>query len=220
MGVLLSSSNASTWTDHQNRDLTFRLLGACFTANTRVIDLCTITGNNTSDLIALANVERVASDTDLDFTLTEQNGTEHKLSDDLPIALRSRITGALNVNAQMRGSSLHSPVLYPGVQIVLGNVTETADYVTRAIPAGSNSKVTITYEALMIRTADVKAYVQKTDGTWQLVELTTGKQVGDNLVERMHILTSFNVVETLVKLILSGTILYRPKVRSLRVVIT
>jgi hypothetical protein len=220
VGVLLSSSNASTWTDHQNRDLTFRLLGARFTANTRIIDLGTITGNNTSDLIALANVERVASDTDLDFTLTEQDGTEHKLSDDLPIALRSRITGALNVKAQMRGSSLHSPVLYPGVQMVLGNVTETADYVTRAIPAGSNSKVTITYEALMIGTADVKAYVQKTDGTWQLVELTTGKPVGDNWVERTHILTSFNVVETRVKLVLSGTILYRPKVRSLRVVIT
>lgn len=207
-------------TDHQNRDLTFRLLGTGFTANTRVIDLGTITGNNTSDLIALANVERVASDTDLDFTLTEQDGTEHKLSDDLPIALPSRITGALNVKAQMRGSNLHSPVLYPGVQIVLGNVTETADYVTRAIQAGSNSKVTITYEALMIGTADVKAYVQKTDGTWQLVELTTGKPVGDNWVERTHILTSFNVVETRVKLILSGTILYRPKVRSLRVVIT
>lgn len=32
VGVLLSSSNASTWTPHQDRDLTFRLLGARFTA--------------------------------------------------------------------------------------------------------------------------------------------------------------------------------------------
>jgi hypothetical protein len=210
VGVLLSSSNASTWTDHQNRDLTFRLLAARFTENTRIVELGTIT----------ANVERVASDTDLDFTLTEQDGTEHKLSDDLPIALRARVTGNLNVKAQMRGSSLHSPVLYPGVQMVLGNVAETADYVTRAIPAGSNTKVTITYEALMTGTADVKIYVQKADSTWQLVELTTGKPVGDNWVERTHILTSFNAAETRVKLVLTGTIIYRPKVRSLRVVIT
>lgn len=31
VGILLSSSNASTWTLHQNLDLTFRLLAAKFT---------------------------------------------------------------------------------------------------------------------------------------------------------------------------------------------
>jgi hypothetical protein len=220
VGVLLSSSNASTWTPHQNRDLTFRLLGARFTENTRTVDLGSVTATSISDLIALANVERVASDTDVQFTLTEQDGTEHKLSDDLPIALRARVTGPLSVKALLSGSALRSPVLYPGVQMVLGNVAETADYVTRAIPAGSNTKVTITYEALMTGTADVKVYVQKADGTWQLVDLTTGKPVGDNWVERTHILTSFNAAETRVKLVLTGTIIYRPKVRSLRVVIT
>lgn len=220
VGLLLSSSNASTWTAHQNRDLTFRLLGARFTENTRTVDLGSVIATSVSDLIALANVERVASDTDVQFTLTEQDGTEHKLSDDLPIALRARITGPLNVKALLSGSVLRSPVLYPGIQIVLGNMSETADYVTRAIPAGSNSKVTITYEALMTGTADVKIYIQKADGTWQLVDLTTGKAVGDNWVERTHILSNFSVGETRVKLVLSGNILYRPKVRSLRVVIT
>lgn len=220
VGVLLSSSNASTWTPHQNRDLTFRLLGARFTENTRTVDLGSVTATSISDLIALANVERVASDTDVQFTLTEQDGTEHKLSDDLPIALRARVTGPLSVKALLSGSALRSPVLYPGIQIVLGNMSETADYVTRAITAGSNSKVSITYEALMTGTADVKVYIQKADGTWQLVDLTAGKAVGDSWVERTHILSSFSATETRVKLVLSGNILYRPKVRSLRVVIT
>jgi len=220
VGVLLSSSNASTWTPHQNRDLTFRLLGARFTENTRTVDLGSVTATSISDLIALANVERVASDTDVQFTLTEQDGTEHKLSDDLPIALRARVTGPLSVKALLSGSALRSPVLYPGIQIVLGNMSETADYVTRAITAGSNSKVSITYEAVMTGTADVKVYIQKADGTWQLVDLTNGKAVGDSWVERTHIISSFSATETRVKLILSGNILYRPKVRSLRVVIT
>ncbi|MBX3457029.1 MAG: hypothetical protein KF820_01535 [Candidatus Paracaedibacteraceae bacterium] len=220
VGVLLSSSNASTWTPHQNRDLTFRLLGARFTENKRTVDLGSVTATSVSDLITLANVERVASDTDVQFTLTEQDGTEHKLSDDLPIALRARVTGPLSVKALLSGSALRSPVLYPGIQIVLGNMSETADYVTRAITAGSNSKISITYEALMTGTADVKVYIQKADGTWQSVDLTTGKAVGDNWVERIHILSSFSATETRVKLVLSGNILYRPKVRSLRVVIT
>lgn len=220
VGVLLSSSNASTWTPHQNRDLTFRLLGARFTENIRTVDLGSVTATSVSDFIALANVERVASDTDVQFTLTEQDGTEHKLSDDLPIALRARVTGPLSVKALLSGSALRSPVLYPGIQIVLGNMSETADYVTRAITAGSNSKVSITYEALMTGTADVKVYIQKVDGTWQLVDLTNGKAVGDSWVERTHIISSFSATETRVKLVLSGNILYRPKVRSLRVVIT
>ena len=220
VGVLLSSSNASTWTPHQNRDLTFRLLGARFTENTRTVDLGSVTATSVSDLITLANVERVASDTDVQFTLTEQDGTEHKLSDDLPIALRARVTGPLSVKALLSGSAPRSPVLYPGIQIVLGNMSETADYVTRAITAGSNSKVSITYEALMTGTADVKVYIQKADCTWQLVDLTNGKAVGDSWVERTHILSSFSANETRVKLVLSGNILYRPKVRSLRVVIT
>jgi len=138
----------------------------------------------------------------------------------LPIALRARVTGPLSVKALLSGSALRSPVLYPGIQIVLGNMSETADYVTRAITAGSNSKVSITYEALMTGTADVKVYIQKADGTWQLVDLTNGKAVGDSWVERTHIISSFSATETRVKLILSGNILYRPKVRSLRVVIT
>jgi SpoVK/Ycf46/Vps4 family AAA+-type ATPase len=54
----------------------------------------------------------------------------------------------------------------------------------------------------------------------QLVDLTNGKAVGDSWVERTHILSSFSATETRVKLVLSGNILYRPKVRSLRVVIT
>ena len=73
-----------------------------------------------SDLIALANVERVASDIDVQLTLTEQDGTEHKLSDDMPIALQARVTGPLSVKALLSGSALRSPVVYPDIQIVLG----------------------------------------------------------------------------------------------------
>lgn len=187
------------WTPYQNRDLTFRLLGARFTKNRRTVDLGSVTATSVSDLITLV---------------------KHKLSDDLPIALRARVTGPLSVKALLSGSALRSPVLYHGIQIVLGNMSETADYLTRAITAGSNSKVSISYEALMTGTADVKVYIQKADGTWQLVDLTNGKAVGDSWVERTHIISSFSATETRVKLVLSGNILYRPKVRSLRVVIT
>lgn len=52
-------------------------------------------------------------------------------------------------------------MLYPGLQLVIGNIGEKGDYVTRSITAGANTKITITYDALIPGTADVKAYVQK-----------------------------------------------------------
>lgn len=220
VGVLLSSSNAATWTPHQNFDLTFRLLAAKFTENFHVVNLGKVTSNNTSDLIALANVEKAGFDTNAEFVLTDTQGEEHYLSDNLPLALRSRLSGELTVKATLKGSEKRSPVLYPGIQVVLGNIGETADYITRSITAGPSAKITITYDAIIPGTADVKAYVQAEKEEWQLVNLTLGKPIGDNWVERIHVLTSFNANETRVKIILSGTVQYRPKVKNLRVIVT
>ena len=223
VGVLLSSSNASTWTPHQNLDLTFRLLAAKFSENSHVIDLGKVTANNASDLIALTNVEKVGFDTNVEFILTDEEGKENFLSDNLPLALRARISGELTVKVALKGSGKKSPVLYPGLQLVMGNLSESGDYVTRSITAGANTKITITYDTLIPGTADVKAYVQKgveKGEKWQLVNLTSGKPIGENWVERTHVLSNFNGNETRIKLVLSGTVVYRPKVKNLRVIIT
>ncbi|RDD34062.1 hypothetical protein Wcon_01893 [Wolbachia endosymbiont of Cylisticus convexus] len=220
VGVLLSSSNASTWTPHQNLDLTFRLLAAKFSESSYVIDLGKVTANNVSDLIILTNVEKVAFDTNVEFILTDEEGKENFLSDNLPLALRERISRELTVKANLKGSKERSPVLYPGLQLVMGNLSESGDYVTRSITAGSNTKITITYDALIPGTADVKAYVEQSVKGWQLVNLTTGKPIGENWVERTHVLTNFNGNETRIKLVLSGTVVYRPKVKNLRIIVT
>ncbi|WP_341820848.1 hypothetical protein [Wolbachia endosymbiont (group A) of Myopa testacea] len=223
VGVLLSSTNASTWTAHQNLDLTFRLLAAKFTEVSYVIDLGKVTANDVSDLIVLANVEKVAFDTNVEFILVDEKGGESFLSDNLPLALRERINGELTLKVALKGSREKSPVLYPGLQLVLGNIGEKGDYVTRSITAGSNTKITITYDVLIPGTADVKAYMEqsaKGGEKLQLVNLTSGKPIGENWVERTHVLTNFNGNETRIKLVLSGTVVYRPKVKNLRVVIT
>ncbi|MFP3021239.1 MAG: hypothetical protein ACEY3F_08140, partial [Wolbachia sp.] len=75
-------------------------------------------------------------------------------------------------------------------------LSESGDYVTRSITAGANTKITITYDALIPGTADIKTYVEKNVGEWQLVNLTSGKPIGENWVERTHVLTNFNGNET------------------------
>jgi hypothetical protein len=219
IGVMLSSSNASTWTAHQNADLAFRLLGCKFTENYREITLATTTVSDVSDIIALANCERVSSNTDVEFTLFDNStGLTHKLSEDFPIALQERISGSLTAKAILKGTEYRSPVLYPGVQFVFGDILEEADYVTRSIKAGSNSKITITYDAFLQGLADVRVYI-KGSGSWVLAELTSSQNVGNGWIERIHKVTNFNDDEVKVKLVLKGNTLYRPKVQALKVVI-
>lgn len=220
VGVLLSSSNASTWTPHQTLDLTFRLLGARFTATTRTVDLGNITVSDVSDVIALTNIERPATDTDVEIVLTDEEGNETRISDDSPVALQERLNGEVNVKAVLRGSDLRSPVMFPGLQAILGNMSETADYVTRAMPAGVNTKVTVTYESLLPGQANVVVEVLDSNGDWQSIALSDGSPVGDEWEERTHILENFTADETRVRLTITGNPLYRPRVRALRVIIT
>jgi hypothetical protein len=219
IGVMLSSSNASTWTAHQSADLAFRLLRCKFTENYMEITLGECEAENVSDVIALANVERVSSSTDVEFTLFDDStGITHKLSEDFPVALQSRITGNLTAKAIFHGIESKSPVLYPGVQLVFGNVLEEADYVTRSIKAGANSKITVTYDAFLQGLADVRVYL-KGSGNWILVELTSSQNVGNGWLERVHSITNFNDDEVKVKLVLRGNTLYRPKIQALKVVV-
>jgi hypothetical protein len=194
-------------------------LAAKFIENYLEIPLGFIETSNVSDIIALANVERVSSETDVEFVLSENStGIIHKLSEDFPISLQERITDTLTAKAILKGTNIASPALYPSVQVVLGNIAEEADYVTRSIPAGSNTKVTITYEAYLTGLADVKVYVQQPESPWVLVSLTSSQNIGNSWVERTHIVENFNGDYVKVKLVLKGNILYRPRVKSLRVI--
>jgi hypothetical protein len=216
IGVLLSSSNASTWTAHQDLDLAFRLLACRFTETEHQINLGTILTNENTDLLTLANVERVSSDTDIEFVFTDSLGKMNTLAEAMPVALKEKIDGDVSVKAKLKGTTTQSPVIFQGVQIILGTIDPTADYVTRAIPAGTNVKVTIKYESLTPGNSTVKAYVQNPDTTWTLVSLHSGAPVGDNWEERTHIIENFNGATTRVKIVVEGNVLYRPKVRSLR----
>jgi hypothetical protein len=217
VGVLLSSSNASTWTAHQELDLSFRLLACRFTETEHQINLGTITADQNTDLLTLANIERVSSETDVEFVFTDSDGKTNTLAEDMPVALKEKINGEISVKAKLKGTTTQSPVIFQGVQVVLGTMGENGDYFTRAIPAGTNVKVTIMYESLTPGNSTVKTYVQNPDSTWTLVPLHSGTPVGDSWEEHTHIAENFSGSTTRVKVVVEGNVLYRPKVRNLKV---
>jgi hypothetical protein len=217
VGVLLSSSNASTWTAHQDLDLAFRLLGCRFTETEHIYNFGTITANENTDLLTLANIERVSSETDVEFIYTDSAGKTNTLAEDMPVALKEKIDGEVSVRAKLKGTTTRSPVLFQGVQSILGTIDETCDYVTRAITAGTNINVKIIYESYTPGNSQVKAYVQNPDSTWTLVSLTSGSPVGDGWEEHTYVAENFSGATTRVKLVLEGNVLYRPQVRNLKV---
>jgi hypothetical protein len=217
VGVLLSSSNASTWTAHQDLDLAFRLLACRFTETEHIYNFGTIVANENTDLLTLANIERVSSETDVEFIYTDSDGKTNTLAEDMPVALKEKLDGEVSVRAKLKGTTTRSPVLFQGVQSVLGTMDETGDYVTRAITAGTNISVKIVYESYTPGNSQVKVYVQNPDSTWTLVALHSGSPVGDGWEEHTHIAENFSGATTRVKLVLEGNVLYRPQVRNLKV---
>lgn len=293
IGVLLKSSNASTWTPVQEADLTFRLKGARFTSNTRTVNLgqirqaavssitrsgttatatatghgfttgqkvvisgaaqgdyngaftVTVTGPNTftytvsgspvtpatgtisavigdtSDIITLAAVEQVNNSTNVEFVYTRPDGGTIRGRSDSRIQLTEEVNVPLTLSAQLTGTPTLSPLLFAGTQSVYGNMRESANYITRAVPCAAGAKVSTTFEALIPAAASVTVEAQKSDGTWQSVAQTSTKPIGDGWLEINHTVASFTAggIETRVRLTLNGTAAARPRVRQLRVVV-
>lgn len=220
VGVMLSSSNASTWTPHQEKDLRFRLIGAAFSSNSRTVALGTVSASNISDLLAVAPLDRPSAATNLMLRFTRPSGVKYELQPGQSIALDSRVTDTLTAEAVLSGNSLESPVLYPGALSVLGNLDESAVYVTRQIPAGTSKTIKVIFDALIPGSAAVAvAYETATAGVFTTLTSPAAVQLGDGLVEYSYSSGSVTVANTRIRLTLTGNTANRPRVRNLRVVV-
>lgn len=240
IGVLLSSSNASTWTPHQTMDLCFRLLACKFTASQRTIDFGTLPAVNASDIMVNASVQRTAADTDVRFGFTPQGGAgeEYTVNESAPVPLASRVTDTVEARAYLSGNDKWSPVLWGDWLVLLGNQAATSDYVSRVIRAALAFNATIIFEALQPGVATVGAQVATArvtggvdvvngDGVYQYdwvdAALVSSEPIGDGWFERKFQINALRGVgldrETRVKLNLAGTTRDRPAVRNLRVII-
>ncbi len=220
IGVLLSSSNAVTWTPHQNSDLTFRLVAAKFKETSRVLNFGTLESENISDLMVLASVQRTSSATDLRFMITDQtNQQKYEIHDNQVVSLAHRITGDVAVEAHFVGSDKHSPVLYQGTQLAQGKLQETADYVSRSITCTGANKLSVTLESFSEGQSGVEVYYQVGE-QWEKMTNPIGQPVGDNWVEQKYTQENISQESTRIKLLLYGNAINRARVRGLRVITT
>jgi hypothetical protein len=219
VGVLLSGSNTSTWTAHQSSDLAFKLKCAVFSAKSRVVDAGNFVLTNVTDLVVFAGVDIPASDTSIIVRLTRADGTIYRVLPGQPIRFDTRVSESVNVKFELTGTEIHSPVLYPFVQMFKGEQSDTGDYWTRASVAGASARVVLTYEVLLPGSSTVAAKIGN-PGSVVDIPVDRATALGDGWLERTHILTPYSGDDVRSYLLLTGTPKDRPRVRGVRTITT
>lgn len=223
IGVLLSSSNLSTWTPHQDRDLTFRLLSTPLAAIKTTIPLPDVAVTNCDELIIMAAIERPTAECDVVFNVTLPDNSVFTVGEGEVIVMPATITGTLKFSATLTGSINATPRLHKDIQVIYGLRANTGTYISRAITAGTGSKIRVYYEVYLPGSSTCLIEVAQDvlgTGGWTTVPVIAGTPVGDGWVDTTNQLTGWNSANAVVRITLSGNARMRPALRKFRVVVT
>ncbi|EDY2030051.1 hypothetical protein GTB64_004493 [Salmonella enterica] len=240
VGVLLSSANASTWTAHQDKDLTFRLRARKYDpSNVKTVALGKITlPADTTDLLisALTNTPMTGADAEIQLTQTDTTGnkTIRTVADGQVIKFDTVTTGDMDVVAVLRCTETASATIAPGSQFIAGKMALTGTYVSGNIPGiavlqgAAKAKLTVTMEYKNISTIKVHYTEQVSGGSQTWVEVPQKQDVNlpvtsavTGLSEMTFYLDTLPAMNMLkIKVTLGGTPSQRPEVRNLRAFVT
>ncbi|MBM7330781.1 DUF4815 domain-containing protein [Agrobacterium sp. S2] len=222
VGVLLSSSNASTWTVHNEADLWFEMLGCRFDPVERVIPIGTFKANKMSDVIIRAGVEYPDPSVDISIRLRRPSGEVITSAPSQTIRFDEYIQNEdIQVEAVLRGTERITPFLFPDIQIIEGELQPTANYATRAIDATDANRVLVTLDARL--PAGSSATVQiGMPGDYPNIPVSSATQLGDGLVEQTFIRSAYPAanLDARTLITITGTPAARPELSAVRMLLS
>jgi hypothetical protein len=216
VGVLLSSSNAITWTPHQDADLTFRLVAAKFNPTTKTVDLGSHDIANVSDLLVRAGVQLPTASTALRFEIERASGEVIKLDPDQVFEFTEYVTETVEFRAVLTGTEKVSPILFPGVLLILGEIRASGTYVSRAFPMGTAIRLAVIVNSKLPAGSTLKVEVDAADDDWTELDLETSTPLDDGWIERQFEIDPFTAIEGRLRLTLTGGPGARPSLYDLR----
>lgn len=223
VGVLLSSSNASTWTVHNEADLWFDMLACKFDPVERVIPIGSFKTLKMSDMIVRAGVEIPDPETEVLIRLTRS--ARNEIISSAPSQIHQFAEYIQNENivveAVLRGTEHVTPFLFPDVQVVEGELQPTADYYTRAIDATDTNKVLVTFDAFLPAGSGAQVSIGVPNSYVQ-VNVSSATPLGDGVVEQTYIRASYpaNNLDAQTKVVITGTPAARPEIKSMRMLLS
>lgn len=220
VGVLLSSSNASTWTPHQMLDMAFELLAAEHTDTARTLELGMVTVKDATELMVQAGAVLPTAAAKAVFALQLKDGTNIEAAPGQPVQLASRYSGPVTVRARLAGDKLHAAQLLPGMQLVAGSVQTSGDYISPALGAGSGVALHVVAQTVM-PAGSALAVQWQADGstTWQDVPYLSASPQTAGVMELTYRASGITADRVRVRLILTGSHSARPQLTNLRAIV-
>lgn len=168
VGTLLKSANASTWLPEPSADLSYRLYRARFTALSRTVLLGRHVITEASDVQVTASVLRVSAETDVRFQVNQTAASATDIVEEgQTIQFTERRSDTLEVAAILTGTQYASPVLFPGTQLLVGQLQGQGTYFSRSFKASATFTARVICSVYRPGTAAIEAAVlgAQVDGT-------------------------------------------------------
>lgn len=215
IGALLSSPNGISWLLHPDHDMTFRLLACRFPVTEQEVVLGSLDLAGVSGLLALAGVERMGANTDVEFWLTGPGGETVPLASGAAIELAERLSGTFTLKMRMKGDPRATPILYPDVQLALASLQQTGQRTLRRIAAAAGKSLTVVVEAFLPGTATMTMEVEGAADSWTALA-PTASAIGDGWNEMKYNVASLTHANPRLRITINGTPQYPARLRRLR----
>jgi len=218
IGLLLSSSNASTWTPHQSDDLTMRVPACVFSPTSKTVNLGSFSVTNMSDLVVRAAVDLPTGDCRVTFEVERADGSKIYLLPNQEHQFTEYVTETIIVRAILVGTATVSPTLFPGVLIVAGSLRASGTYISRAFEMGSSIRMSAFYKAFLPTGSTATIDVDAADDSWGAVSVHQTTVLDQGQIEREHRVTPYTATVGRLRMTITGTPAARPRISDFRAV--
>lgn len=216
VGTRFDSSNAETWTAHQDSDITFRLNCADFNPTTKTISLGVFAVTNCSDLIIRGDIFLPTDATKVYFNVTFGTEAVVQVLPDQVLERSSFFTGNVKIDMVMVGAEYVSPVIQKAILAIFGTMQANGVYISNAWAMGTAVKVDCVASIKLPTGSTLTVECDATDDSWQSMPATTGVAIDDGYTEQTYEKASFTAPKGRLRLTLTGTPAARPTVTDLR----
>ena len=218
IGVLLSSSNAETWTPHQAEDLTFRVVAAKFSPTTKTVALGSIGVSGMSDMLIRAGVETPNSQTGLIFEVERADGTITRVQPGQVWSLDEYVSENITVRAVLTGTEKASPTLFPRPILITGELASSATYITRAFSMGSAIRMSAFLKSQLPAGSTLTVEIDAADDDWDTVAQHASTVLDGGWIEREFRVDPYTADQGRLRITLTGTPAARPVLSDMRAV--
>ncbi|TIS37502.1 DUF4815 domain-containing protein [Mesorhizobium sp.] len=216
VGVRFSSSNASTWSAHQDEDLTFRINGAKFSPVSKTVSLGTLTAVDMSDFIAEAQVFLPTGDTRLLFEVEPEGEQPVRVEPGQVWERQSFFSGHVALRAILTGTEKVSPIMGRDVLAIKGTMQASGVYVSRAFAMGTAIRLDAIMKTKLPVGSTLLVENDAANDTFQTLPQVSAEALADGTLERTFSDPSYTAIQGRIRLTLTGTPAARPSITDLR----